>query len=42
MAAALALAHALGINQMVAAEMLPAIEAVMVRKMNDQIGDHDG
>ena len=42
MGAALALAQALGINPMVVAELLPAIEAVMVRKMNEQIGDHDG
>jgi len=39
MGAALALGQALGINPMVVAELLPEIEAVMVRKMNEQIGD---
>ena len=38
MGAAFSLAHALGLNPMVVAELLPAIEAVMVRKMNEQIG----
>jgi hypothetical protein len=39
MAAAIAMAQALGINTLVAAELLPEIEAVMVRKVNEQIGD---
>jgi hypothetical protein len=34
MGAALALARALGIEQLVAAELLPPIEAVMVRRLN--------
>jgi hypothetical protein len=37
MTAALALAGALGVDQLAAAELLPAIEAVMVRKLNEQI-----
>ena len=37
MGAALALAHALGVNPMAAAEMLPDIEAVMVRRINEKI-----
>ncbi|TYB84203.1 hypothetical protein [Oceaniovalibus sp. ACAM 378] len=37
MGAALALAQALGINPLIAAELLPEIEAVMVRKLNEQI-----
>ena len=39
MGAALALAAALGIDAMVAAELLPEIEAVMVRRLNEAIGD---
>jgi hypothetical protein len=39
MGAALALAAALGIDPMVAAELLPEIEAVMVRRLNETIGD---
>ena len=39
MGAALAMAQALGINTLIAAELLPEIEAVMVRKVNEQIGD---
>ena len=40
--AALALASALGIAPLVAAELLPEIEAVMVRKLNESLGDsHD-
>ena len=35
--AALAMAHALGIDPLIAAELLPEIEAVMVRKLNEQI-----
>lgn len=37
MAAALALADALGVSRIIAAELLPAIEAVMVHKANEQI-----
>ena len=37
MTAALALGHALGIAPLVVAEFIPAIEAVMVRKANEQI-----
>ncbi|WP_050528379.1 DUF7697 family protein [Pseudorhodobacter aquimaris] len=37
MGAALALAQALGINPLIAAELLPEIEAVMVRKLNEQM-----
>ena len=40
--AALALASALGIDPMAAAEFLPEIEAVMVRKLNEAIGDSHG
>ena len=42
MGAALALATALGIDALIAAELLPEIEAVMVRKLNEQIGDNNG
>ena len=42
MSAALALAQALGIDALIAAELLPEIEAVMVRKFNEQIGDNNG
>ena len=42
MGAALALAGALGIDTLIAAELLPEIEAVMVRKLNEQIGDGRG
>ena len=42
MGAALALAAALGIEPIAAAELLPEIEAVMVRRLNETIGDsHD-
>jgi hypothetical protein len=37
MSAALAMADALGVEPPAAAELLPAIEAVMVRKLNEQI-----
>ena len=37
MGAALALADALGVNPMVAAELLPELEAVMVRRINERI-----
>ena len=39
MGAALALAAALGIESLAAAELLPEIEAVMVRRTNEAIGD---
>ena len=42
MGAALALAHALGLNPMVVAELLPELEAEMVRRINEKIGDSDG
>ncbi|WP_455750028.1 DUF7697 family protein [Rhodobacter capsulatus] len=43
MSAALAMAHALGIDTLIAAELLPEIEAVMVRKLNEQMeGGRDG
>jgi hypothetical protein len=38
MGAALAMAQALGVNTLIAAELLPEIEAVMVRKLNEQMG----
>jgi hypothetical protein len=37
MAAALALGRALGVPALAIAELLPAIEAVMVRKVNEQL-----
>ena len=40
--AALALGQALGLNPMVVAELLPELEAVMVRRLNEKIGDSDG
>ena len=43
MGAALALAGGLGIDALIAAELLPEIEAVMVRKLNEQMeGGRDG
>ena len=42
MSAALALARALGLNLMVVAELLPELEAVMVRRINEKIGNSDG
>ena len=42
MGAALAFAAALGIEPLAAAELLPEIEAVMVRKLNEAIGDGRG
>ena len=42
MGAALALGAALGIEPMAAAELLPEIEAVMVRRLNEAIGDSHG
>ncbi|WP_205910005.1 DUF7697 family protein [Tabrizicola caldifontis] len=35
--AALVLGQALGVNPMIAAELLPEIEAVMVRRVNEQL-----
>ncbi len=40
--AGLAMAAALGVPAIVAAELLPEIEAVMVRRSNEQIGDGRG
>ena len=37
MTAALAMARALGVDPLIAAECLPDIEAVMVRKLNEQM-----
>ncbi|MFU8899891.1 MAG: hypothetical protein ACNA7L_13460 [Roseinatronobacter sp.] len=37
MTAALAMAEALGVDRRAAAELLPVIEAVMVRHLNDQM-----
>ena len=42
MMAALALAQALGLNAMVVAELLPELEAVMARRINEKIGDPEG
>lgn len=42
MSAALALSGALGVNPMVTAELLPELEAVMVRRINEKIGAEDG
>ena len=43
MGAALAMAQALGIDTLITAELLPEIEAVMVRKLNEQMeGGRDG
>ncbi|MCA8867369.1 MAG: hypothetical protein KDA67_01825 [Rhodobacteraceae bacterium] len=44
MGAALALAQALGIDTMIAAELLPGIEAVMVKKLNEEMvsGSREG
>lgn len=39
MTAALAMARALGVDQAAAAELLPEIESVMVRKMNERMGE---
>ncbi|MBP7242393.1 MAG: hypothetical protein KBA23_10215 [Amaricoccus sp.] len=39
MGAALALAAALGVPALAAAELLPEIEAVIVRRLNEQVGD---
>ena len=42
MSAALALATALGIDPAPVAELLPPIEAVMVKKLNEQMDQNDG
>lgn len=39
--AALAMAQALGVNVLIAAELLPEIEAVMVRRLNEQLAETD-
>ena len=41
MTAALAMARALGVDPLIAAECLPEIEAVMVRKLNEQMTSHE-
>ena len=41
MGTALPLGHALGIDTLIAAELLPEIEAVMVRKLNGAIAGND-
>lgn len=41
MNAALAMARALGVDPLVAAECLPEIEAAMVRKLNEQMASGD-
>ena len=40
--AAMALAQALGLNPMLVAELLPEMEAVMVRRINEKIGETHG
>jgi len=42
MGAALAMARALGVNPLVAAELLPAIEAVAIRKINEEMNTNHG
>ncbi len=42
LAAALALANALGVPPVAAAELLPVIEAAMVAKLNEQMERSDG
>ena len=42
MTAALAMARALGVSPLIAAELLPALEAVMVRKLNERMEARDG
>lgn len=39
MGAAFALAGGLGVNALIAAELLPEIEAVMLRKLNEQMAE---
>ncbi|ARJ70392.1 DUF7697 family protein [Paracoccus contaminans] len=41
MGAALAMAQALGVDPLIAAECLPEIEAVTVRKLNEQMASGD-
>ncbi len=42
LAAALQLGAALGLSPLIIAELLPPIEAVMVRKTNEEIDHHHG
>ena len=42
MNAVLAMARALGVSPLIAAECLPALEAVMVRKLNERMEARDG
>lgn len=42
MSAALALGDALGVPPAAAAELLPVIEAVMVRKLNEELAANGG
>jgi len=42
MGAALAMAAALGVDARAVAELLPVIEAVMVRRLNEQMDERDG
>ena len=42
MGAALAMAEALGVPQVAAAELLPGIEAVMVTRINEQMDSTHG
>jgi len=42
MGAALAMGRALGVPEMLAADALPAVEAVMVKHLNAQEGGSDG
>lgn len=42
MGTALAMAQALGLDPLIAAECLPEIEAVMVRKVNEQLASGNG
>ena len=41
MGAALAMAQALGVNVLIVAELLPEIEAVMVRRLNERLAETD-
>lgn len=41
MSAALTMAEALGVDRRAAAEFLPVIESVMVRKLNEQMDGQD-
>jgi hypothetical protein len=41
MGAVLAMAEALGVDRRAAVELLPVIEAVMVRKLNEQMAGQD-